>query len=57
VRCYRTDISDWSCGILEEADEEGLVLKNKEGTMRLHYEIIAKAKLCSAENMDSVQEV
>ena len=45
VRCYRTDISDWSAGILETADERGLVLKGKEGTIRLNYEIIAKAKL------------
>lgn len=45
VRCYRTDISDWSAGILETVDEKGLVLKGKEGTMRLDYEIIAKAKL------------
>jgi ribosome maturation factor RimP len=51
VRCYRTDISDWSAGILEAADEDGIVLKGKEETMRLNYEIIAKAKL------DSSQEV
>ena len=51
IRCYRTDISDWSAGILEESDEKGIVLKGKEGTIRLEYEIIAKAKL------DSSQEV
>ena len=51
IRCYRTDISDWSAGILEQADEEGIVLKGKEGSMRLEFEIIAKAKL------DSLQEV
>jgi ribosome maturation factor RimP len=45
VCCYRTDIADWSAGILEAADEKGLVLKGKEGTMHLEYEIIAKAKL------------
>ena len=47
VRCYRTDISDWSAGILEVADEKGILLKGKEGSMRLEYEIIAKAKLDS----------
>ena len=45
IRCYRTDISDWSAGILEEADEKGIVLKEKEGALRLDFEIIAKAKL------------
>jgi ribosome maturation factor RimP len=45
VCCYRTDIADWSAGILEAADETGIVLNGKEGTMRLNYEIIAKAKL------------
>jgi ribosome maturation factor RimP len=55
VRCYRTDISDWSAGILESADENGIVLKQKEGTMRLDYEIIAKAKLDSANPSDSMR--
>ncbi|MDR1588552.1 MAG: ribosome assembly cofactor RimP [Treponema sp.] len=45
VRCYRTDISDWSAGILETADNEGVKLKMKNGTIALKYEIIAKAKL------------
>jgi ribosome maturation factor RimP len=49
VRCYRTDISDWSAGILREADEKGIELKTTEGTMRLNYEIIAKAKLDSSQ--------
>lgn len=51
VRCYRTDISDWSAGILEDFDEKGIFIKGDEGVMRLEYEIIAKAKL------DSSQEV
>ena len=51
IRCYRTDISDWSAGILEEADEKGIVLRGKEGIMRLEFEIIAKARL------DASQEV
>jgi len=45
VRCYRTDISDWTAGILEDADENGIVLKTKEGAERLEFDIIAKAKL------------
>jgi len=45
VRCYRTDISDWTAGILETVDEKGIVLKTKEGALRLEFDIIAKAKL------------
>ena len=45
VRCYRTDISDWTAGILESADENGIVLKTKEGNVRLEFDIIAKARL------------
>jgi ribosome maturation factor RimP len=52
VRCYRTDISDWTAGILESADEKGIVIKTKDGVMRLEFDIIAKAKLDS-----SLQEV
>jgi len=43
VRCWRTDISDWTTGLLEEADERGIILKAKEGTIRLEYGVIAKA--------------
>jgi ribosome maturation factor RimP len=45
VRCYRTDISDWTAGILESAGENGIILKTKEGVTKLDFEIIAKAKL------------
>jgi len=45
VRCYRTDISDWTAGILESAGEKGIILKTKDGTVNLDFEIIAKAKL------------
>ena len=48
VRCYRTDISDWTAGVLENADEKGIDLKTKEGIVRLDFEIIAKAKLDSS---------
>jgi len=51
VRCYRTDISDWTAGILESADEKGISLKTNKGIIRLDFDVIAKAKL------DSLQEV
>ena len=51
VRCYRTDISDWSAGILESADETGIVLKLGKEAIRLDFEIIAKAKLDSGQEL------
>jgi ribosome maturation factor RimP len=45
VRCYRTDISDWTAGILESAGEEGIIIKTKEGSVRIEFDIIAKARL------------
>jgi len=45
IRCFRTDISDWSSGILQSADETQLALKGKDGMITLRYDIIAKAKL------------
>ncbi|MDR0320211.1 MAG: ribosome assembly cofactor RimP [Treponema sp.] len=51
VRCYRTDISDWTAGILEDAGENGILIKTKDGVESLSFDIIAKAKL------DSSQEV
>ncbi|AEF85626.1 conserved hypothetical protein [Treponema primitia ZAS-2] len=45
IKCYRTDISDWTGGILESADEKGVVLKGKDGMTEIVYELIAKAKL------------
>jgi hypothetical protein len=56
VRCCRTAISGWSGGSLQAAADRGRELKTTEGTMRLNYEIIAKAKLYSMEYMDSSQE-
>jgi ribosome maturation factor RimP len=49
VRCYRTDISDWTGGILQSADAGGVVLWNKDGLIPLSYGVIAKAKLSDAE--------
>jgi len=51
IRCYRTDISDWTAGILESAGEKDIVLKTKEGSVRLEFDIIAKAKLDSAQGV------
>ena len=45
VRCYRTDISDWTAGILESADEKGINIKTNDGVLRLEFDVIAKAKL------------
>jgi len=51
VRCYRTDISDWTAGILESADEKGIEIKTKEGIEKLNFDIIAKAKLDSSKEV------
>jgi ribosome maturation factor RimP len=45
MRCFRTDISDWTEGILESSDGKGIMIRTREGVIRLDYEIIAKAKL------------
>jgi ribosome maturation factor RimP len=45
VRCYRTDISDWTAGVLESAGEEGIIIKTKEGDVEINFDIIAKARL------------
>ena len=45
IKCYRTDISDWTGGILLSADEEKLRLKKEDEEVVLNYEIIAKARL------------
>lgn len=45
VRCYRTDISDWTTGFLQSVDEEGITLKTEKEAVKLNFEIIVKAKL------------
>lgn len=45
IKCFRTDTSEWSAGILQSADETQLVLKGKDGMITVNYELIAKAKL------------
>jgi len=52
VRCYRTDISDWTAGILQSADEKGVVIQTDEGALRLEFEIIAKARLANFVGAD-----
>lgn len=53
IKCYRTDISDWSAGILESADDKHLVLKKGDKKMQLSYDIIAKAKLDYPQEVES----
>ncbi|MDR0464150.1 MAG: ribosome assembly cofactor RimP [Treponema sp.] len=57
VRCYRTDITEWTAGVLESAGEKGITIKTNNGVESLSYDIIAKAKLDSAAVYDSQQEV
>jgi ribosome maturation factor RimP len=45
LRCYRTDISDWTAGILTAADTEKITLQMKGETIDLNLNIIAKARL------------
>jgi ribosome maturation factor RimP len=45
VRCYLPAQSNWVFGILKEADEKKIILKNEDGEIELEYENIAKAKL------------
>jgi ribosome maturation factor RimP len=48
VRCYCSDISDWTVGILLAADNEGIVIAKKDASVkpeRIRYDVIAKAKL------------
>jgi len=47
VKCYRTDISAWTAGILCAADEEKIVLRGDSGETAIPYGLIAKARLGS----------
>jgi len=51
IKCYCTDISEWTAGILETINENEIILKTNKGIESLKLDIIAKAKL------DSSQEV
>ena len=48
VRCYRTDISDWTEGILLAADEKEVKLRGEAEEITIPYEVIAKARLNNA---------
>ena len=45
VKCFRTDISDWTAGVLATADEKEIVLRGEDGETILPYGIIGKARL------------
>ena len=45
IKCYRTDISDWTAGVLASVDEKKIVLRGESGETELPYEAIAKARL------------
>jgi ribosome maturation factor RimP len=47
LNCYRTDISDWTSGILMSAGDTHIVIKGKNEMINLPYGVIAKAKLVS----------
>ena len=51
VRCYRTDISDWTTGTLIASDDEKIVLDTENGELALSYEEIAKARLDGASGL------
>jgi ribosome maturation factor RimP len=52
VRCYRTDITEWTAGILESADENGIILKTTDGAVNLKFDVIAKAKLDTSPSQE-----
>jgi len=54
LMCYRTDISDWTTGILRAADEENIVLLGEGGETILSYETIAKARLSAVKQHHDV---
>ncbi len=51
VRCYRTDIADWTAGIIEAADQTAVTLRTDEGVITLSYIVIAKAMLDSSREV------
>jgi ribosome maturation factor RimP len=52
VRCYRTDTSDWSAGVVAEASEKRLVLRDSSGLTEIPYGVIAKAKLDYSQEVE-----
>ena len=54
IKCYRTDISDWTTGVLLSADEQKIVIRAEGGEMPLAYEIIGKARLEEDEHWQQI---
>jgi ribosome maturation factor RimP len=50
VKCYRADSAGWTGGLLQSADEKGIILKTEDGDVSLIYDVIAKAKLDPSED-------
>ena len=45
IKCFRTDISDWTAGILKTADEKKIVIRLDDKETIVPFEVIAKARL------------
>jgi ribosome maturation factor RimP len=52
VRCYRTDISDWTAGRVVSADDTKVSIENKLGIADIPFGIIAKAKLDYSQEVE-----
>jgi len=52
VTCYRTDISDWTSGIIADADENRVILRARADLVELPYGNIAKAKLDYSQEVE-----
>ena len=48
IRCYRTDISDWSRGVLKAVETDHILLRGEDGDFSLSYDIIAKVRLSAS---------
>ena len=60
IKCYRmeasgsgADGSGWIGGILSAVDEKGFTLETQDGEFRLPYEVVAKAKLDEALDLQN----
>jgi ribosome maturation factor RimP len=53
VRCYRTDISDWTGGVIVDANAERIVLRAAMGLTEIPLGVIAKAKLDYSQEVDT----
>jgi ribosome maturation factor RimP len=47
IACYRTDTSNWSCGVLENAGENDITIRENGEMLHLDYNVIGKARLAS----------